>query len=239
MYTVVTSTKGIKKQIKAYQRRRSVARDKVLNLQVARVADEIMRTAPRDTNRYVRGYAQAFNQAGVGPLPVPAINPSSHANRIRQRLSRQYRWAARRLAMWYGVVPGSTVVTAPGRTKDKWYRKLIKQRDKAWDQIQKFTETSILIGGRKTQYDLVHGNITNLSLSSLATVRDKIYGGEGRRINLGGRTVIVVKNLEPHTNFVERRSRIMRKALDKARGTGLRRISNKYTKELMRAKKSA
>src|SRR5690606_18272200 len=55
------------------------------------------RNSPRDTNRYVRGWAQAANAAGLGPAPVPMVRASETEERSLERLTRQLEFWARRV----------------------------------------------------------------------------------------------------------------------------------------------
>lgn len=163
------------------------AREETLRQMVRQVAAVIAGNWPRDTNRSARGWIMAFNDLGLGPFPVPPVVESKYQARNEARLFNQLR-------KWELAVKR---YERQGRF-DKWYRKAVRKRDKASEQVERYLAsqgTAVVIGGR--------------SASALATIRDKVYGGEGRILETERGLVLAAVNKEPHTKIVESNTRII------------------------------
>jgi hypothetical protein len=126
-------------------------------------------------------------------------------------------------------------ITAKKKTLDAWYysrgrtgpwlrkeegriHKLERQRDRAAEELAKFYGATGVVA-----FDLFTDRAKRR-----ATVRDKIYGGSGAIITAGTRAFTRLHNLEPHASFVERRERVMARALGVLRQVGAKRASRKY-----------
>lgn len=181
--------------------------------------EECIRLSPRDTRRYVNGWIQAGNAAGVGIFPAEAIQPSRVGEKLRQFFLKQFQewdWIVKRYER-------------EGR-QDKWYRKAVKLRDRAAEELAKYTETAIAIGVR-----VVDGRAFSVGKGrNLATVRNKIYGGTGSIVRNGRETLINLHNLEAHASIVEWSSRVKARAAARSRAFGARSVGRKYFNEVVK-----
>ncbi len=183
------------------------------------VANVIVRHSPRDTQRFVRSFVMAGNEAGVLTMPLPKLVPSRYLADHQNRLLRQYRKLVGFLVTWYGDVHFPT-----RRKPDRWFHRLREAMLKAERQLAEMTETAILIGGRRSGV-----------LSRLATVRREEHGGTGRWLDYAGRTYLELRSLEPHAAIVESRTRVVSTAISNLRGFGLMRAGDAYIAKVARA----
>lgn len=188
--------------------------------------------SPRDTQRYVAGWAQAGNAAGVGPFAVPAIGTSKYFERAVKRLEAQLRWFESRAQYWAKIVENRYV--AKNRS-DRWKRDAERKRDvrmrraqRARDQLEKLTGTSIVIG----LWSSIGGK-TGHKIST--TVREKIYGGEGSLYPTEHGYEIKLKNAEPHASIVEKKYRIVRRARAAARTEAIQFLARHYKDRIRKA----
>lgn len=91
-----TDTRELAKSLRAMAQASPRARRSALEIIAGQVVEEVVRRAPRDTNRFVRGWIEAGNAAGVTNIPVPPIEKANRFDQIRARLERQ-------LAKWEGI----------------------------------------------------------------------------------------------------------------------------------------
>lgn len=208
------------------------------------LANEVIRfivdKAPRDTNRYVRGWQQAQNDISrggttVAPVPLSVIKPGRYAAGILTRIRKQSSyWTAVRIKLQHrvddlrraGVKDNGPRMTRALATLEKV--KAIEERAKeSLRFMQENPDTAthaILIGGKRTQNPYAFGR--------LARVDAKFHGGFARFYSVGNQTYIEVKNLEPHANIVESRTQLMRTALGAVKAYGFRSIRGAYIKQL-------
>lgn len=177
------------------------------------VVDELERIAPRDTQRYVRGWQMAMRQAGQG-VPgakyrvVDPVRESRFMAQNYERLNRQVKriektieFRERRLRLWYDN---------KNRKPDAWYR----------DQVKRIKQYKKLLERAKVQRRLIdddEGTAIVIGASKkgrrLITVRTKIYGGMGSHWAREGRAGVKLKNLEAHASIVESNSHPLQKAV--------------------------
>lgn len=173
-------------------------------------------TAPRDTNRYVRGWMEAGNAAGVGRFHVPGLNRASRYMQIKKRLSDEIEW-------WSYIVMRNRNQVPPRH--DKWANQAERRLARAQEEYKRFFQAE---GGA------VIGINVYSALGGSKPVRalPKIYGGTGRIISLeaGRGTVVQLHNKEAHASMVERNTRCMSRAYSAFRGTGLVKIKAAYLK---------
>lgn len=214
---------------------RKRARVEALQAAAHELGDRVRDSAPRDTNRYVRGAMMAFNQAGAGPFIEPNVEQSvnEHSGSVVRRLKRQVVKMERELdqrerllAFWYAKGP-------PRRPRTDTYRRLQRERRfyekrarRAKEELAKATGSFgvIVIGGRRGKRGV-----------GLTTVRTKIYGGRGRTYTIGPKAVVELVIMEPHATFVERRYRVFREGERALRSIGLRRASRTYLRRMQAA----
>jgi hypothetical protein len=194
---------------------------------------KVMATAPRDTNRYVRGWAQAANSAGIGSFPVPRVIPATHRDAILTALSEQRDF-------WQFLVDR---YERQGR-KDRQQALAQRRLDQAQKQLEKFWEAQQSGGGAVVAINL-RINAKGQTYSPYRTggrnirVIHKIYGGSGRIINLGegAGTVVHLHNREAHASIVESNQRILGRAYASFRGTGLMKVKAAYLSKALEAVK--
>lgn len=193
------------------------------------VVDHAAVIAPKDTNKYVRGWVQAGRQIGVGTMPMPRLTGSKYARSLVGVLQQQVEAAERRqkilraqLAAWY---------TNKGRKPDKWSRRLQKRIERQSQRIEQARTTlnallenpHATVIRRKVGYvlagnDLDEGRATGISGTAInVEVRSKVYGGRGRILTLGTTTRIQLDVLEPYALSVERLRQVRSRAMAYAR----------------------
>ena len=194
--------------------------------------------APKDTNRYVRGWALAAISVGIDADP-PALRKSRHREALADVLAQQVNKIAKRLSdlqrtkhTWYD---------AKGRKPDKHSRKLdrdiAKQEarlEKAQDRARQYgmNEQAIVIM-RRSSAALV-GYQKNLRGDALmAEIRLKVYGGRGSVVEVPGATIVVMHNLEPHSRAIEKRYRVFANAIASVKQFGMTRIGRSYMKKML------
>lgn len=220
--------------------------------------DIVEEVSPRSTGRYVRGWQVAANDAGLPVRVVAPIRPNPKREEIEKALERQVRLWARDFDRWaalerrYRVEDARGGVTRTGRPRAKrtaqpYFRKILRNKrfalkryKKALANLEAFTaaDGGILIDAgrllsrrRGGAYDAGIG-YTKSGRRKLSTVRTKVYGGEGEIFDAGGRTLIRLRNLEPHASIVESKRRIRAQASAAVRGFGLTRLRRKYVETL-------
>lgn len=214
-----------KNKLRIVRSRRDKARTKSLIQLGKRFAQVAYQISPADTRRYVNALAQACNAAGIGPLPVLPLRPSKFKDKHGQKLRRQIAKYDTLLQLWYGATWTDDLPTknaGKNGKAPKWFKRLKRYRRRAAEELAKFegdeAGTALYIGGNTRR---------------IATVRTKVYGGTGRIISGADDTVIYLHNKEPHANLVERRVRVIWRAIRVAKGRGpLKRMRNTYVKEV-------
>lgn len=199
-----------------------------------------------DTGRYARAYAMAHNQllpwasAGVIlPVALPELRPSDYLGMIRRRTEKQLERLELAEDRWFRLKESDE--RRPNHRRWKSYRAKLKILDRIEKSMERALEqwkaareaagagvsaedgaAAIFIAGRKTK--------TRFRLSNVGRVIRRIFGGEARLIRAGTMSVVEIRNMEPHARIVERRTRLMSRALAEARRDtpGLRRVSNRH-----------
>jgi hypothetical protein len=166
------------------------------------VADSLQRT-PVDTARTLRAFSMASNDLGLGPYPVPSLQPSRHYERVLKRLAKQLsRWEA--FDRW---------AREHGQTETKNYRRYVlpnlQRARQAWNDYRAAIGQDAVVmmnKGRAVEF----------------TVRLKTFGGEGRVVRDGKGGVALYRwiNKEPHARTVEAKFGTVRHALARARAAG-------------------
>ncbi len=209
------------------------AREHALTAMGREFALVLERYWPRDTNRSARGWLIAANEAGLGPLIIPPVKSSKFADQWLLRLGRQLNKASQSYEFWSKIVDHRYERT--GR-KGKWYTDALKHRDNASKRLEaarRELKRFNKIEGEGGGAIVIFGNSKKRSLD--LTVRYKIYGGRGRRIETGTTSYAELANLEPHVRIVESRSRIVASGMAQLRSFGVKRAGAKFMTELGKA----
>lgn len=194
-----------------------------------------------DTNRYVNGWIQAAQQAGVTKLKMYPFNASSRREQYLKLLEEQYNshhaWAnsIRGALSRYEVHDRNAAPRKDGKPRKKRAQQPhVKKLKRELTRVEKTEERSL---------ELWMAALANESIiffdrrahhkrpRQMHTVRHEIYGGTGRLIVIGGQVVVELENLEAHARLVERNPKIghpVRSAYGSLKSFGLRRASNRY-----------
>ena len=217
MATCRVDRRGLQRKLRAMASASPAARESAVKVMAGEVVRRVLLSGPRDTNRYLRGWAQAGNAAGVGPFFVPPLKAASWGVTILRRLTEHERFWQRIVARY----------ERQGRS-DKWARRAQRDLEKAREQIRRFHDTA---GGAVIGFNIIGGG-------RAPTVRHKIYGGAGRVVRIGEKTVVELHNKEAHASLVEWRYGTMRSASRAFRGVGLRTGGRAYIRKMEEAARS-
>lgn len=183
--------------------------------------NRMIRMAPRDTNRYLRGWMEACTKAGV-PTPLPPIKNSSrqaeYISALQSQLAFWREFYSRELgirAAWYDNDP--TKKRGPHfRKLESRIRKAERRMKAAEDALAAamLNEGVIVIDGGWEALRGAHRIDKAKPLSKRgATVRWRYYGGKGAvRTNANGVAWIELSNEEPHAQILERKGHYARMA---------------------------
>ncbi len=189
----------LKARIASYTANMADARMAALVVAVNPAATEILAKTPVDTHRLKRGFAMAFNQMGLPPRVVPEISESKRKWKKQKKLVRQL--------MFLNFVVSQFEQKFPlDRGETKLYQKYYQWRDRAKEELEKFSGDSIVVINKGRGVEI--------------TVRNKVYGGRGAVIEGDRFTRLEGVNLEPHASIRERTDRNVTTALASAKGVG-------------------
>lgn len=188
------------------------------------VMRQIVGEVPVDTHRLQRGYAMAANQAGLGPFPVPAVNPSKWRDKVNMETAAQIDRFERAVKYWKNIIQYRYV--AKGRSTGKGYTDALKKLAMYEKRLRKAQIIAARFGFGLESIAIYRSSKTGITV----TVRDKVYGGEGKRVQVPGFNGVEIHNLEPHASIVESYDHTVRDAFAAAKGTGLVRFKNSYLK---------
>lgn len=184
-------TSGFSRVIHALRGVLPAAADEALKTTMTAACRDIIEQCPVNTHRMKRGFQMGANEAGLGPFSVDAVQPSRFLPSTNRTLKKQLN----------RLVGFQTYLASVGEQNGKEYKKLTKDIERAKQEIEKLTSTSILIinKGRRIEY----------------TVRSKIYGGTGKFEKTSGGYRVTVRNLEPHAIIRERAGALVATVLAK------------------------
>lgn len=218
MLTCRVDTRTLESKLKAMATATPRAAESAVRIMAREVMAEVVTAAPRDTGRFVRGWAQANNAAGLPYIPVPPLNRASRHEQILRRLQKQVSW-------WNFVV---SACEKQGR-RDKWYTKAQNKLERAKEEVRKFADTpgEAVIAINLRGSARFEGGMT--------TVRNKVYGGEGSIDRVGTQVFVRLHNREPHASIVESRTHVLGQAQRRLKGAGLRRVRPTLAQKLKEA----
>lgn len=207
-------------------------------------------SAPRDTNRFVRAYLVAWNGLpGARPKVVPPLQSSGFVQAIEWALFRDLRYARfvrssaqRRLAALRANSDrrGQTAY-------EKRVRRAERELDKAGDlediAIENMEAYERAEANNEPGFAMIFarsrgkkGNPLARSRISRVYTGDRVFGGEAVLVRVGeDKALLRFANREAHAFLVERRSRVLRRALADASSTGMRRASEAVVRRLLEA----
>jgi len=229
------------RQLRVLRREEGEAGDAALTVMGDVMMDRLSVLWPRDTNRSIRGWVEAANNAGLTIRPLPAIKASKRHDLYIDALTRQIAAAEQEYAK---NARFDDLYRLRGRTGEPYYRKIVSRKNKArktadrgMEELAKAMESDgfLFMDRGGFVYGTNRGNLKNHNLKRLTTVRTKVYGGAGKRMVVNGQRFLELKNFEPHARIVERVARHghpLRVAMSSVRVVGMRRASDAYMKKL-------
>ncbi len=211
--------------------------------------------APRDTNRYVRAWQLAANDAGLPPRAVLPVRSSSKRAEWIKALEGQVDYWARQADKWQRLMTLYEQYDAAHPTKKNGeprkkrtatasYRRYRRLRDRAAREVKKADE--ILAEALASEGFLLFdkggfapGRAARFGKRKRfrTTIRAKVYGGEGSVMHIGPVTLVRLHNREPHASIVSRSARHGRPltfALAAVRAFGGRPVRKAWTEALIR-----
>jgi hypothetical protein len=218
MYRCRVNRKGLERKLRAMANASPEAGEAAVKIMTERALRKVLERAPRDTARYVRGWAQAGNAAGIGGFLVPPLQKAKWFDTILRAIRKEER-------KWAHIVASNQ---REGRS-DKWTRRAERNLERAREQVARFD--------RAPEGAVIGFNI--LGGKRAPTIRHTVYGGDGRVFRVGNRTYVSLHNKEPHATLVEWRYGLMREAQRDFRGVGLRYGGKAYTKKINAAAAAA
>lgn len=204
---------GLERRVAAERRALEVAARGAVIAAGDAVVDRLEKDAPRDTQRYVRGWVEAAISAGGKSRLVPEVVRGRFATaqlaileRQVKSIEKQIKWRSERFERW------SKDSTGAGRKLTPWMQ---RERRRIYSLLN-------LLERAKEQFRMADGDGESFILIGkgygrrLATVRTKVYGGSGRVVFKGGEARIELKNKEPHVRIVESRMAPLARAIQRA-----------------------
>ena len=212
------------------------------------LVDTLEVLSPRDTNRYVRGWIDAGRKAGVTDRPLPSVVASRNQDQYLEKLEKQVEYWQDRVAYARGRIeqyqrwdaeapPRKDGKPRSKRTAQPYYAKMVRVEQSSLKRLKRATEELAKARGSDgfVFFD-VEGIAQRKQGRKLSTVREKVYGGEGRVIRGGTMAVVELRNKEPHARIVERHPHLghpVATAKQIVAAAGARPVSNAYKKELL------
>ncbi|MEM1185218.1 MAG: hypothetical protein AAGI53_09475 [Planctomycetota bacterium] len=222
--------------------------------------DVVTEITPRDTNRLVRGWVLAANDAGLDIRAVPPIRPSTRRDQWLEALTEQVDYWQGKVKRFAGLrelyerEDRANPLKKDGtprkrRTRQPYYRKLgrrLRQAERrlgrAEEELAKAAESEGFLFFDRGGFAFGSGSYTKSGLRKLTSVRDQLYGGTGEVRHVNRKTYLRLHNLEPHATLIERNAKFghpVRTAMGVAKQLGVRRMSRKAVRELRQVQAEA
>lgn len=193
--------------------------------------------APRDTNRYIRGWLLGAADVEISVEEIPPLQPSRYSEYYAKYLRDQARAVLteivelrERMRNWFEI---------PGKPPTQWYldaerrvRKLARRLQRANEEIAKYEDVEIAgtalvmdarvqMSGWKSAAGRYFAQQAMVA-SKLATVRNRIYGGRGAFVKApSGAWFVQLINLEAHATIVEWKYNVVRLSTRQIRNAGV------------------
>jgi hypothetical protein len=236
--TVEVNYSAFKARMARMRKRGFKAREAFTLAMGAVFVQNVVKMAPVDTHRYVRGWMQAAAGAGIPTGNLPMITQSRRRDELVNVLVKQVN-AVRaqqarlegRMELWYDKA---------GRPKRGYYHKLRAQIEKAKfraqraeDELSRFLASTGAVVMMRKHGAALNGYQRFVSGDALnVTIRDKVYGGRGRLIRGNTQSGLALHNLEPHCRVVEKYKHPVARARAALSAAGLQRMKPVYVSQL-------
>lgn len=176
-----------------------------------------MEIAPRDTNRYVRAWAESAVQIGAEGIVIPPLQKSRYLERYVEAFEFRIAQLAGRMRATEAQIrdgrPNRAGVRRPlspsararaEKTVQSLRTRIARERQRLRDLL---AHDHALVIGAGPIYDRGGGDsfIALHKSWTKPTVRLKVYGGAGTLRHSGIMTVARLKNKEPHASIVQAR----------------------------------
>lgn len=202
----------------------------------------VVKASPVDTHRYVRGWMQAAQEAGLRISALPQITPTKRKAAIEALLATQLkatREAARAEEFKLHVYEQADR-DGKQRPRIGYYNKLVNRifeakarAEAARKELYKWVGSDSAIAMMRGSGGALNGYGRNIKGSALMlTVREKVYGGKGRLIRGNSRTGLRLHNLEPHCRVLEKYRGPVRRGKAALAAAGLQKLKPEYVAEL-------
>ena len=230
-----TNTAGLDRKLAKVQQEMRGAAEALVRQQAGAFIRFTQLASPRDTNRYIRAWAQAGNAAGVAgaPFQEAELRRTRYAAKLALRLELQVLEFERIVRHWTAIVRERYVL--PGR-EGKWKTDAEKKLDRALKRLQRAKDEY-----REFQvnpYAIVIFRKRTKSGGLEVTTREKVYGGSGWLAWDGDRPLLYLHNREPHASIVEKNNRVVARGRAYVKATGGRTFGRAYSLRLAKAGKA-
>lgn len=198
-----------------------------------------------DTNRYINGWIKALLATGSRAVRKKAYKKSSRHEAYVEKLTAQHESAVRLLDQHEkGIAQYEQWDQSAPPRKDGKPRKKRMDQPHAQRKLERIRELKKEV--RRTERELRRalGSESILFFDRRAnergkrenhTVRDKIYGGDGRMFTIGDQLFVELANQEPHARLVEAHPKLghpVKAAFAALRHIGIRRASRSYMNKM-------
>jgi len=247
MVNSTVDTTQLWKKVKATQAASKFARDAAGDELGGVFVEAVDELTNKDTNRLSNGWIEAGRKAGVSDRAMRPIVKSKNQDKYIKKLEDQVDYWAKRLEFARFVqksyeekdaaaLPRKDGKPRARRVKQPYYQKMKKlERRAAKRVVRAGEELEKAKGADGFIFFDADSYIQRKANRSLSTVRDKVYGGDGRTEVIGGRLVIELTNKEPHGRIVEKHPYLghpVATAKEVVRRFGIKRVAKKYRDEL-------
>lgn len=249
MLSLRANSAGLQKRNERMLHRRQAAREVGIRALVQPALHQVVRDAPRDTRRYVTGWIQAGNGAGVSTYPLLPIRTSRFAEQFEERLKDQAQKlgylvgnAERRVKRMRGILFNWYEKWGRKDASARKFRAEVRKAEAAYQKLEQSyrrakEEYAAYVKSRGEAVVIFGGKGRTLKI----TTRPKVYGGFGRVYSDADKTVMVLHNKEAHASIVESRSRSggFLGGMKRMAKLGLAVVRGKYGRELLASGKAA
>lgn len=204
----------------------------------------VVKFAPIDTHRYVRGWLMASAEAGFKTTALPPLRKSKHFETLKHLLERQIILTKRQITLEELKLAWYEDSDRLGRQRPKigYYHKLVDKiyeakarAQRAKEEFEKFAGSDTAIAMMRKSGAAMNGYERNLRGSALQlTVRDKVYGGRGRMIRGSNSDALALHNLEPHCRAVEKYKKPVGRAKMALSAAGVQKLKPVYVQQMAR-----
>lgn len=181
-------------------------------------AETLADLTPRDTNRAANGWIQAGRAAGVTHIPMLPYQPSRRREEFLKKIEAEMDALAGKVASDESMMDfyrqedarNASKPTRSGKPRKRrvdqpYYKKLVRRARKNRKSLDRLTEEyKKALGSESFIFFDSDSFIQRRQGRRFSTVRDKIYGGEGRMEKDQNGVRVELINKEPHVRIIER-----------------------------------